>query len=157
MTGREGVGVQSPATLGPVHAAHTYGGVTMARIRPAVRCAAHRTNGEACRCFAMLGCRVCHAHGGRAPQVRQAAERRVIKAAAMTWVSRELERLRLERAALAPWAPAVRWETALAPLRPMESARRLRVMAREMTAAARDLRDQARRLDAKAEARNHDA
>lgn len=42
-------------------------------IRPGVRCTARRTNGEPCRAFAVHGATVCVAHGGRAPQVRQAA------------------------------------------------------------------------------------
>jgi hypothetical protein len=43
----------------------------------ATPCKAHRTDGQPCSNFAMLGGTVCHAHGGRAPRVRAAAERRL--------------------------------------------------------------------------------
>lgn len=51
----------------------------MARVRPAVRCSAHRSNGQPCRAYAIIGGRVCRAHGGAAPQVRAAAERRILQ------------------------------------------------------------------------------
>jgi hypothetical protein len=50
------------------------------RIRPAIPCKAQTRTGEPCRNFAILGGRVCHAHGGRAPQVKRAAERRYTEA-----------------------------------------------------------------------------
>jgi hypothetical protein len=41
-------------------------------------CAAHRsTDGEPCRAHAITGSRVCVVHGGRAPQVKMAAEERI--------------------------------------------------------------------------------
>lgn len=40
------------------------------------RCRARRTNGEPCTNWPMKGAKVCHAHGGRAPQVKAAAKRR---------------------------------------------------------------------------------
>jgi hypothetical protein len=40
------------------------------------RCSARRTNGLPCTHWAMRGGWVCQTHGGRAPQVRAAAERR---------------------------------------------------------------------------------
>jgi hypothetical protein len=40
-------------------------------------CAAHRSNGEPCRAHAIHGGRVCNVHGGRAPQVKLAAELRI--------------------------------------------------------------------------------
>lgn len=51
---------------------------SMPRKRQARRCSARRTrDGKWCRNFAMVGGRVCHAHGGRARQVRaKAAQRR---------------------------------------------------------------------------------
>lgn len=55
----------------------------MSRIRPAVPCHAKRTNGEPCANYAMMGATVCHAHGGRAPQVRGKAVERVTEARAV--------------------------------------------------------------------------
>jgi len=40
-------------------------------------CAAHRSNGEPCHAHAIHGGRVCNVHGGRAPQVKLAAEERI--------------------------------------------------------------------------------
>lgn len=52
----------------------------MARVRPAVHCSATRTNGQPCGAYAIVGGRVCRAHGGAAPQVRDVANRRVLQA-----------------------------------------------------------------------------
>jgi hypothetical protein len=52
------------------------------RPRPARRCRAHRTNGQPCEAYAMVGGFVCSAHGGRAPHVRAAAARRFADAKA---------------------------------------------------------------------------
>jgi len=41
-------------------------------------CTAHRTDGQPCRGAAINGGTVCAAHGGRAPQVKEAAARRVL-------------------------------------------------------------------------------
>ncbi len=41
------------------------------------RCHAHKTNGENCPNWAIRGGTVCHVHGGRAPQVKQAAQDRL--------------------------------------------------------------------------------
>ena len=54
----------------------------MARVRPAVRCSARRGDGQPCRGYAIVGGSVCDAHGGRAGQVRAAAQRRVAQAKA---------------------------------------------------------------------------
>jgi hypothetical protein len=45
--------------------------------RPAIRCRAHNRLGEPCAAFAIRGARVCVAHGGSAPQVKAAADRRI--------------------------------------------------------------------------------
>lgn len=51
---------------------------------PRVRCTAHSSrHGRPCRAWAMRGSTVCVAHGGRAPQVRDAADRRVMIAQAL--------------------------------------------------------------------------
>ena len=54
----------------------------MARKRQARKCAAHCTDGRPCRGYAVAGGAVCAAHGGRVPQVKAAAARRVAEAAA---------------------------------------------------------------------------
>jgi hypothetical protein len=46
-------------------------------VRCAVRCTAHRTNGQPCRAWAVRGAQVCWSHGGASPQVRRAARRRL--------------------------------------------------------------------------------
>lgn len=51
----------------------------MARRRQARRCKAHRRDGQPCRAYAINGGVVCTKHGGAAPQVRRAAEARVVK------------------------------------------------------------------------------
>ncbi len=48
---------------------------------PAVYCSAHKTNGDPCRRRPINGGTVCATHGGRAPQVRAAAQRRILAAA----------------------------------------------------------------------------
>jgi hypothetical protein len=122
----------------------------MARIRPAVPCAARRSNGEPCKNYAMLGGAVCHAHGGKAPQTRQAAQRRLIMAQAERAFAR-LQAVRQAREdALSPWAPEIRLERLMGQITPKESARRLRRIATEMTKVARDLRAEAKRLDEQA-------
>lgn len=51
---------------------------------PRVRCTAHSSrHGRRCQAWAMRGMTVCVAHGGKAPQVRDAADRRVMVAQAM--------------------------------------------------------------------------
>jgi hypothetical protein len=48
------------------------------RVRQARPCAARRKrDGEPCGCFAIIGGTICRVHGGGAPQVRQAANRRL--------------------------------------------------------------------------------
>lgn len=49
--------------------------------RQARRCSAHRTNGQPCKGWAMLGQNVCSKHGGSAPQSVDAAKRRLLAAA----------------------------------------------------------------------------
>jgi hypothetical protein len=57
------------------------------RLRPAVACSAHRTDGGECRAFAVHGAEVCRSHGGLAPQVRAAARRRLLLATAESYLS----------------------------------------------------------------------
>lgn len=45
--------------------------------RCAVRCHAHRSDGQPCRAWAVRGAAICIAHGAGAPQVRRAARRRL--------------------------------------------------------------------------------
>lgn len=49
----------------------------MAKKRQAKHCTANKTNGDPCPNWAMRGTNVCSSHGGRAPQVRAAAEERI--------------------------------------------------------------------------------
>lgn len=70
----------------------------MARVRPARRCTANRTNGKPCRAWAIVGGDVCWSHGGAAPQVQQAAymalfEARLRRQFAHEWARLERETL----------------------------------------------------------------
>jgi len=128
----------------------------MASKRPAVRCRAHNRAGEPCRNYAMVGGAVCHAHGGRAPQVRAAARRR--RAQAMAWGT--LRRFRAnqeaQRAALEPWADElrqVRRDAAAGVVDPWTLARHAKDLARQMSTAARILREYARVITAEREGR----
>lgn len=72
----------------------------MARVRPANRCTARRTNGQPCGNYSIHGGTVCAAHGGRSPQVRAAARARVVESQlrrgfAVSWAR--------HRRALAEW------------------------------------------------------
>ncbi len=67
------------------------------RIRQARRCHAHRTNGIACRAYAINGGTVCVAHGGRARQVRVAADRRLAEAQAFRVCALEMARTQVDR------------------------------------------------------------
>jgi hypothetical protein len=64
----------------------------VARIRQARRCRARRTNGQPCKAWAIVGGYVCRAHGGAAPHVRQAAERRALEAQINRAAAAALER-----------------------------------------------------------------
>jgi hypothetical protein len=55
----------------------------MARKGQARKCSGHKTNGDPCPNWAMRGQEVCHAHGGRAPQAKAAAEERIAIAQAV--------------------------------------------------------------------------
>jgi hypothetical protein len=45
-----------------------------------MKCSAHRQDGHPCKALAIKGGTVCRVHGGSAPQVRQAANRRLLEA-----------------------------------------------------------------------------
>jgi hypothetical protein len=74
------------------------------RLRLRVRCTAHRSDGEPCRAWAIRGGRVCAAHGGRAPQVRAAARRRLESAALTAYLYRRYPPATLPPAA---WAASL--------------------------------------------------
>lgn len=48
---------------------------------PSQKCGAKRSNGEPCKRWAIVGGTVCATHGGSAPQVKEAARRRVLELA----------------------------------------------------------------------------
>lgn len=56
------------------------------------RCTARRSSGDPCRAWAIRGGSVCAVHGGRAPQVRQRAARRLEEDRQAALVARTLER-----------------------------------------------------------------
>jgi hypothetical protein len=122
----------------------------MARARPAVPCSAHRSNGDPCKNYAMLGGRVCHAHGGRAPQTRNAAQRRLTEAQILRLLVEFDTARKVQQEALAPWADDIRMERIMAPIAPRQSARRLRQIAKEMASFARHLRHEAKQLEQRA-------
>src|SRR5437763_16940592 len=78
-----------------------------ARLRPGVRCAAHRAEGRPCRAWAIHGGWVCAAHGGRAPQVRYAAQRRLEMAALASYIYRSGPPPPLGAARHAAWVASV--------------------------------------------------
>lgn len=49
----------------------------LSKVLPAVRCTARKQNGEPCKAMAARGANVCRVHGGSAPQVKAAAQRRI--------------------------------------------------------------------------------
>ncbi|WP_300611060.1 hypothetical protein [Trebonia sp.] len=51
-------------------------------IRWAVKCRAHRRDGELCRRWAIRGGFVCSKHGGASPQARRKARERLVELAA---------------------------------------------------------------------------
>jgi hypothetical protein len=53
----------------------------LSKVIPAVRCTARKQNGQPCKAMAARGANVCRVHGGSAPQVRAAAQRRLQQAA----------------------------------------------------------------------------
>lgn len=74
-------------------------------IRWAVRCRGRRRDGTPCKRWATRGAFVCRSHGAGAPQVRRAAEARLLEIAAYrtldAWLSSPAGREYLDRAALA--------------------------------------------------------
>lgn len=67
------------------------------RLRPCVRCRAHRTNGLPCRKWAMHGQQVCDTHGGLSPQARLKAELRLVTAATQLYAEQAVRRLVAEQ------------------------------------------------------------
>jgi hypothetical protein len=55
-----------------------------------------------------------------------------------------------QQEALAPWADDIRMERLMAPIAPEQSARKLRQIARALTTAARELRQEAKQIDERA-------
>ncbi len=53
----------------------------LSKVLRAVRCNARKRNGEPCKAMAARGANVCRVHGGSAPQVNAAAQRRLQQAA----------------------------------------------------------------------------
>jgi hypothetical protein len=80
-------------------------------VRWAVRCRGHRGDGSPCKRWSIRGAYVCPSHGGRAPQVRRAAERRLFEIAVYrtvdAWLSSPAGREYQETAALAGDRPAL--------------------------------------------------
>lgn len=80
-------------------------------VRWAVRCHGHRSDGSPCKRWAIRGGFVCPSHGGRAPQVRRAAGRRLTEVALYrtfnAWVRSPAYREDQERAALASDRPVI--------------------------------------------------
>ena len=76
-----------------------------------MRCGAHRSDGVGCRAWAVRGARVCRVHGGMAPAVRAAADRRWANVLSFErGVRQRATQLRdeyLARAALRAWVAAM--------------------------------------------------
>jgi hypothetical protein len=63
----------------------------MARKRQARKCSGRKTNGDPCPNWAMQGQEVCHAHGGRSPQAKAAAQERLAVEAAVARFALDLD------------------------------------------------------------------
>jgi len=63
------------------------------------RCTARNRRGEPCQAWPIHGATVCVAHGGRAPQVRAAAAKRVTEAQALAALQRASDRHQRDRQA----------------------------------------------------------
>jgi hypothetical protein len=117
------------------------------RIRPAVPCHARKKSGEPCRAFAIVGGLVCRAHGGAAPQVREAARKRLILTRALAGLARYQAKDRARQEALAPWSRTIQRELVLSPFDPNGSAQHLRAVVREMASVESALRTKIRALE----------
>jgi hypothetical protein len=54
-------------------------------------CKGHKTSGDPCTNYPMHGQLVCHAHGGRSPQAKKAASRRILEAQALELFGKTME------------------------------------------------------------------
>jgi hypothetical protein len=97
----------------------------------------------------MIGTTVCRTHGGGAPQVRRAAERRTQTSTILAFLARHQAEREAELAAMAPWSAELRQLMIMRHIAPAESATKLRAIARQMTRIARGLREEAAALDAR--------
>lgn len=62
------------------------------RVRWAVKCTAHRSNGQPCSAYAITGGYVCRTHGGAIGHVKAAAARRWERELMMRRIEREIGR-----------------------------------------------------------------
>lgn len=67
-----------PRITEPRNGSPAVGGLVPEGAVPAVRCQAHTSAGKPCKRWAIVGGFVCPTHGGSAPQVRAAANRRLL-------------------------------------------------------------------------------
>ena len=72
---------EDPGIKSPRNGTAALGGLVPKGTVPSVKCRAHRSNGQPCGRWAIVGGTVCPTHGGSAPQVRAAALQRILSEA----------------------------------------------------------------------------